>query len=640
MSSAYETSAVAAIDPRADADAILDRAASPAAAPPVNMTVMAAEVHPESTIRVSAADETVIPCVLYAAKSTEDKRGSIPDQLHDCRVAIEQDPGRRIVEEYFDESFSAFHRSRGPDLVAAMNHAEALAAESGPAELWAQHSDRLARGDGKTARHAVEIALWALKLGVAVRTVQDPETFRDLLYAVVTGQRNHEDSRRKGLAVAAGRRRAAVRGDYLGYKPDGYRMGVSVDESGAVRKRLVLDVERQPVIEMIFRMALRGASMGAIARALNRKGWMTKPLFRRVGPKPWTSERVRVVVRNPRYASLSVVKGEVVASGQWPAYVTLREHERLQARWAARSSAGWTQRKPETYLLARIATCGWCGGPVIARTQQRRNDGAPDRRYGCARHKLIGDPDRCQAPVMSADMIEAMFVAALWPLLLSGESEVHPGATTVVRPTVTAVDRQRVIDAVLTSDKRQIDDALRDVIGRRATEATLQQRIAMSRRPGPELDAVRRCEAWAEQELVGRTQETRDEVAALNKLLRDWFSTIVITLNDTTVTIAATRQAATERPAHTAEVRYDLQGWTRLAPQARGLRRLNSRWNGAEILGALQAWADIHGVSPTEADWATSDLDHPGAVTVLRYFRTWNDALRRAGLTTPAWAAS
>jgi hypothetical protein len=28
-----------------------------------------------------------IPCILYAAKSTEDRRGSIPDQLLECRAA-------------------------------------------------------------------------------------------------------------------------------------------------------------------------------------------------------------------------------------------------------------------------------------------------------------------------------------------------------------------------------------------------------------------------------------------------------------------------------------------------------------------------------------------------------------------------
>jgi hypothetical protein len=43
-----------------------------------------------------------------------------------------------------------------------------------------QHSDRLARGDGRSARHLVEIALWALKVGVTLRCVEDLDTFRDL----------------------------------------------------------------------------------------------------------------------------------------------------------------------------------------------------------------------------------------------------------------------------------------------------------------------------------------------------------------------------------------------------------------------------------------------------------------------------
>src|SRR5207245_819780 len=102
------------------------------------------------------------------------------------------------VDEYQDEACSAFTGNRGPGLLQAMQHSEELARDGGLVELWAQHSDRLARGDGRSARHVVEIALWALKRGVVVRTVQDPDTFRDLLYAVVTGQRNNEDSRRKG----------------------------------------------------------------------------------------------------------------------------------------------------------------------------------------------------------------------------------------------------------------------------------------------------------------------------------------------------------------------------------------------------------------------------------------------------------
>jgi hypothetical protein len=38
--------------------------------------------------------------VIYAAKSTEDRKGSIPEQLSDCQAALTADPGRSIVAEY------------------------------------------------------------------------------------------------------------------------------------------------------------------------------------------------------------------------------------------------------------------------------------------------------------------------------------------------------------------------------------------------------------------------------------------------------------------------------------------------------------------------------------------------------------
>jgi Resolvase, N terminal domain len=54
-----------------------------------------------------------IACVIYAAKSTDDRRGSIPGQLLECREAAESAGGRMIVGEYSDEAFSAFVGSRG-----------------------------------------------------------------------------------------------------------------------------------------------------------------------------------------------------------------------------------------------------------------------------------------------------------------------------------------------------------------------------------------------------------------------------------------------------------------------------------------------------------------------------------------------
>jgi hypothetical protein len=56
--------------------------------------------------------ENATPCVIYAAKSTKDVRGSIPDQFEDGRKLA----GRKhlpVAAEYHDEDESAYHGDRG-----------------------------------------------------------------------------------------------------------------------------------------------------------------------------------------------------------------------------------------------------------------------------------------------------------------------------------------------------------------------------------------------------------------------------------------------------------------------------------------------------------------------------------------------
>lgn len=135
--------------------------------------------------------------VLYAAKSTEDKRGSIPGQLEECR-AFAAELGLPVAAEYSEQDVSAYKDSRGPQLTEALRHVEEIGGT-----LVAQHSDRLARGDGRTARHLVEIALWARRTGATILWIQDPSTFENLVLAAAMGERNMEDSRRKSAAVTA-----------------------------------------------------------------------------------------------------------------------------------------------------------------------------------------------------------------------------------------------------------------------------------------------------------------------------------------------------------------------------------------------------------------------------------------------------
>src|SRR6478672_2455221 len=83
------------------------------------------------------------PAIIYAAKSTEDKRGSIPNQLADCRVFAARE-NLTEVGHYYDEAASAWSGDRGPQLAAALDHAERLGVDAShvvPVQL-PQPSDR------------------------------------------------------------------------------------------------------------------------------------------------------------------------------------------------------------------------------------------------------------------------------------------------------------------------------------------------------------------------------------------------------------------------------------------------------------------------------------------------------------------
>jgi DNA invertase Pin-like site-specific DNA recombinase len=577
----------------------------------------------------------LIRCVTYAAKSTQDLRGSIPAQLLDCQEALDRAGDRLLVAEYSDEAASAFHGDRGPGLADAMHQAELLAREHPTVELWAQHSDRLARGDGRTARHAVEIALWALKRGIRIRTIQDPDTFRDLLYAVVTGQRNHEDSRRKGLASAAGRRRATERGEYIGHKADGYRLAVEVNDDGKVVKRLEMDPERQPVIEMLLRLGLRGKTSGQIARALNDGGWYTNPRKKDSQPQPWRSCGVLVVLHNPRYAGLAATRGEIVGPGHWPAYITPRQHERLQTMIAERWHKRRKYRETETFLLSRIAKCGRCGQSLLCHTGCLREDGTFSRRYICTSHWHDRSKGRCDAVPLDADIIETMFAWSLPHLLHETTDAVELDLGEAFNGHWTeAPEREQIRDAVIRADDDYLDRSIERMVARVAPELALQRRAAAARAQARQVELEQRFEAWVETRGRPYSVETRAETAELNLLVREWFGVVWIhdTLPETVITARRRPPLSGSKPPPPNAVRLPRRDWAR-ASYAVGRRyRRPAAWSDEEIVAALQEWAAEHGRSPNSYEWIAGSPGRPGSLCVRRRFGSWEKALKRAGL--------
>ena len=448
-----------------------------------------------------------IPAVLYAAKSTADLKGSIETQLADGRALAERE-GVEVLAEYRDEAASAYSGDRGPKLVAAREHAERLAAERGTAALIVQHSDRLARGDGKRAAHLVEYALWALKSDVKIRSVQDPQTFEDLLYAVVTGQRNHEDSQRKAAATRDGKRRAFERGEHGGGPvQDGYAALAEV-EGGRPVRRIVEDPTRAPIIRRIFELAEAGVADASIARRLNREGERT------LAGRSWTRRRVQDTVTNAVYAGFVVWHrgrpDEQRRPGAHPALVEADVFERIQGLRAARDRAVGSDRTPgrpnSRHVLAGLAVCARCGAKMRPRvsTYKRKtgpNAGTRARYYLCA-HQAESD-GLCDAPQVDAEVVDAAFIRHLESFFVDFDGW------------LANVTRERA------TDRATVEKSIRAERGRLAD--VNRQRDALADRYAVLLDSGDEVEARA---CAHAMERRREEAAQVEHRLRELEATL------------------------------------------------------------------------------------------------------------------
>jgi hypothetical protein len=425
-------------------------------------------------------------------------------------------------------------------------------------------------------------------------------------------------------------RRAAARGEYIGHLPDGYLLHTWLDEHDALRKRMVLDPQRQPLLELIFRLALRGRSPGQIAATVNNAGWQTKMIQRRRPPRPFDVGKIYELLQNPRYAALSVRGGDVLARGHWPAYISERQHERIVHQLTHPNPAP-TRRQRETYLLARVGHCGHCGHPFHVMTGNRRPDGEYSRRYVCSSHSKHRGRLQCAAMPIDAHTAEAMVIASIGTLLV-GEPGQSPdeGYTPAASDSESA--HRSLREGVLLDDERQVEQAIESLFAGMQPHAALIRDTAISQRQARELADSDRLRTWIERENGGRTEQTRTESKALNKLLRGWFSEIAIEIQPRTATITARRHTGARGPGATSEVVIDRMAWTRFAVKQRRQMVCYGSWDDAEILGALRAWADKHGRSPSPSEWMVSATHHPGTITLCAHFDSFNAALERAGL--------
>jgi len=211
------------------------------------------------------------PAILYAAKSTQDRRRSTKTQLEDAREFAEEQ-GWVILAEYRDEGFSAYSKNRGPSLRAAEDHAARAAVEAGhPCMLVAQAPDRFARGAGDApgaTDHLVEVWGRCRRKNVWLRSADDDHKMHTASDVARLGDDANAESKKISRRVRRGmkRRREGDQGDlaglprHLGGAVYGYRR----DED----KGLVPDPLTGPVVVRIFTMAAAHRSLVDIAQTL------------------------------------------------------------------------------------------------------------------------------------------------------------------------------------------------------------------------------------------------------------------------------------------------------------------------------------------------------------------------------------
>jgi hypothetical protein len=230
-----------------------------------------------------------------------------------------------------------------------MQDAERIA----PCVLVVQHSDRLARGDGRTARHLGEIYFWAIKAGIEIRSVQDDSTFTNPLLTFAMGERNAEDSRRKSLAVAAGMKRRAQAGKATGGpRPYGYRYGTD---------GLEVVPEEAEIVRRMFSELLAGRSICAIARDLQHDGIPT------LRGGLWRQPTVSGILRNVQLTGKVEYDGETFDANH-DAIVDERTFQRAQTLLASHVSRRGRRSKGRHLFRGGMLRCE-CGEPMIPRTR-------------------------------------------------------------------------------------------------------------------------------------------------------------------------------------------------------------------------------------------------------------------------------
>lgn len=210
--------------------------------------------------------------------------------------------------------------------------------------------------------------------------------------------------------VLRGMRENAGRGFRNGGRaPYGY-IRVKVQDGAKERTKLEPDPGTASIVQRIFREALSGKGLKAIARGLNYDG-----LASQTGKK-WGMTSVEKILHNETYTGTLVwgrkrekqtgAKPLVLRTEDaWPAIVDSATFAAAQAAMAARAPGVIHPREVESpYLLSSLMRCGQCGAAMVG-----QGTGQYYRYYVCGNAHRKGR-EVCSSPVLRKDRVERFVI--------------------------------------------------------------------------------------------------------------------------------------------------------------------------------------------------------------------------------------
>jgi DNA invertase Pin-like site-specific DNA recombinase len=327
----------------------------------------------------------VVRAGIYARISS-DREGDglgVARQVEDCeRLAARK--GWQVVEQYVDDDVSAWSGRTRPEYVRSLDDLEAGVING----LLVYDLDRLHRQPSELEAFIGVCQRLGLTNVASVSGDIDLTTSDGQFQARILGAVAKKESDDKSRRIRRKHEELAVSGKVSGggSRPYGYEAD-----------KLTVRPAEAAVVKDCARRLLAGEPVRSIARDLNKRGVPS------AAGGEWSAQSLTRMLASARISGQREHKGEIVATAEWPAIISVEETATIRALLS--NPARRTNRAARRYLLHGLLTCSHCGERLVARP---RSGG--QRRYACA--KGVGFSG-CGKTYVTAEEVERFVTEAV-----------------------------------------------------------------------------------------------------------------------------------------------------------------------------------------------------------------------------------